>query len=146
MSQELGINTKYIFSFNFFVFNWRIIALQYCVGFCHTSTWIHHWYRYVPSIINLPSIPLHSYRLSQSPSLSSWVNSTFPLAIYFTYGSVNASVLLSPFVPPSPSSTCPHVHKSVLYVCVFIAALQICSSNILFILYIRFVTWTPERM
>ena len=21
-----------------FVFNWRIIALQYCVGFCHTST------------------------------------------------------------------------------------------------------------
>ena len=22
----------------FFVFNWRIIALQYCVGFCYTST------------------------------------------------------------------------------------------------------------
>ena len=26
-----------IFS-NIFIFNWRIIALQYCVGFCHTST------------------------------------------------------------------------------------------------------------
>ena len=21
-----------------FIFNWRVIALQYCVGFCHTST------------------------------------------------------------------------------------------------------------
>ena len=25
-----------------FIFNWRIVALQYCVGFCHTSTWISH--------------------------------------------------------------------------------------------------------
>ena len=25
-----------------FIFNWRIVALQYCVGFCHTSTWICH--------------------------------------------------------------------------------------------------------
>ena len=24
--------------------NWRIIALQCCVGLCHTSTWISHWY------------------------------------------------------------------------------------------------------
>ena len=27
--------------------NW--IALQYCDGFCHSSTWISHWYTYVPS-------------------------------------------------------------------------------------------------
>ena len=25
-----------------FIFNWRIIALQYPVGFCHISTWISH--------------------------------------------------------------------------------------------------------
>jgi len=25
-----------------FIFNWRIITLQYCVGFCHTSKWISH--------------------------------------------------------------------------------------------------------
>ena len=35
-------------------FNWRIISLQYCIGFCHTSTWISHRYTYVPSIWNLP--------------------------------------------------------------------------------------------
>ena len=34
------------FSF-LFIFNWRIIALQYCVGFCHTSMCISHGYTYV---------------------------------------------------------------------------------------------------
>ena len=38
------------------LFNWRIIALQYWGGFCHTSTWISHRYTYVPSILNLPPI------------------------------------------------------------------------------------------
>ena len=32
---------------NVFIFNWRIIALQYCVSFCHTSTCISHWHTYV---------------------------------------------------------------------------------------------------
>ena len=27
-----------------YISNWRIIALQCCVGFCHTSTWISHRY------------------------------------------------------------------------------------------------------
>ena len=27
---------------NIFIFNWRIIALQPCVGFCHMSTWTSH--------------------------------------------------------------------------------------------------------
>ena len=44
-----------IFFFNLFIFNWRIIALQYCVGFCHPSTWISHRYIYVPSLLNLPA-------------------------------------------------------------------------------------------
>ena len=37
-----------------FIFNWRIIALQYCVGFCHTSAGISHRYMYVPFFLNLP--------------------------------------------------------------------------------------------
>ena len=39
---------------NLFIFNGRIISLQYCVDFCHTSTWISHRYTYVPSRLNLP--------------------------------------------------------------------------------------------
>ena len=38
----------------FFFFNQRIVALQYCVGFCHTATWISHRYTYVPSLSDLP--------------------------------------------------------------------------------------------
>ena len=33
--------------------NWRIIALQYCVGLCQTSTWISHRYIYVPPLLSL---------------------------------------------------------------------------------------------
>ena len=38
------------FFFNVFIFNWRIIALQYVVGFWHTLGWISHGYTYVPSL------------------------------------------------------------------------------------------------
>ena len=57
-----------LFFFYFIYFNWRIITLQYCDDFCHTSVWIGHRYTCVPSILNpLPplSIPYPS-RLSQS--------------------------------------------------------------------------------
>ena len=47
------------FSYAGFFFNWRIIALQYCVGFCHILTWISHWYWHVPSLLNLPPTSLH---------------------------------------------------------------------------------------
>ena len=36
-----------------FIFNWKIIAVQYCVGFCHTSSWISHRYTHVPSLLKL---------------------------------------------------------------------------------------------
>ena len=55
--------------------------------------------------------------------------SSFPLAIYFTVGSVYMSVLLSHFIPASPS---PRALKSILYVCVFIHALPLGSSVPLF--------------
>ena len=57
-----------------FIFNWRIIALQCCVGFYHTRTSISRKYIYVPSLFNLPPTlhpgPPHSSRLSQSTGLS----------------------------------------------------------------------------
>ena len=31
-----------------FFFNWRLITLQYCGGFCHTLTWISHRCTCVP--------------------------------------------------------------------------------------------------
>ena len=51
----------------------------------------------------------------------------FPLAIYFTFGSVYMSMPLSHFVPAT--FPLPHVLKSILYVCVFIPVLPLGSSE-----------------
>ena len=40
-----------------FIFNWRMIASQCCVGFCCIITWISRKYTYIPSLLNLPSSP-----------------------------------------------------------------------------------------
>ena len=41
------------FPFLKFIFNWRITALQYCVGFRHMMTWFSHKHTYIPSFLNL---------------------------------------------------------------------------------------------
>ena len=67
------------------IFKWRIIALQYYVGFCHISTWISHRCIYMspPSRTSLsPSTPSHPSRLSQSTGFELPESySKFPLAI-----------------------------------------------------------------
>ena len=35
-----------------YLFNWRLITLQYCGGFCHTLTWISHGCTCVFPILN----------------------------------------------------------------------------------------------
>ena len=71
------------FFFFFLIFNWKVIALQCCVGPCHTST-------YVPSLL-LPTLQVVTEHWLQIP-LS---NGKFPLAIYFMYGTACVSVLVS---------------------------------------------------
>ena len=88
-------------------FKWRLITLQYCGGFCHTSTWISHGCTCIPpswTPLPLPSPP-HPSGLSQSTSFEcpdSCIG--LVLVIYFTYGNIHASVLFS------------HIQKSVLYI------------------------------
>ena len=44
-------------------FNSKIFTLEYCVHFCHSSTWTSHGYIYVPSLLNpLPPTPLGCHR------------------------------------------------------------------------------------
>ena len=47
-------STIFLFFFSFPFLNWRIIALQYCVGFCHTSALVSCRYTCVSSLLNLP--------------------------------------------------------------------------------------------
>ena len=46
---ELAKLLGFYFIFNFFIFNWRLIALQRCAGFCHPSAGISHRHAYAPS-------------------------------------------------------------------------------------------------
>ena len=39
---------------NLFIFSWRIMALQYSVGFWQTSVLVSHKFTYVPSLLKLP--------------------------------------------------------------------------------------------
>ena len=70
-SLHFKLETWVFFFFSLFIFSWRIVALQCCVGFCHTSTWISHRYTYIPSLLSLSSTPSQPSRLSQSTGLSS---------------------------------------------------------------------------
>jgi len=49
LHRHLGFFHVLAIFFNLFIFNWRVIALQYCVDFYQTSTWISHRYTHVPS-------------------------------------------------------------------------------------------------
>ena len=89
-------------------FNWRIITLQYCDGFCHTSTWISYRCTYVPLswTPHPPPSPPHPSGLSQSTSFECPASCTeFALVIYFTYGNIHVSMLFSQIIPPSLSHT-----------------------------------------
>ena len=86
-------------------FNGRIIALQCCVGLCHTTMWISHKYTHIapPSWAWLsPShpTPLGCHR---SPDWVPCVMQQLPSNYRFTYGNVHVPVLLSQLVPPSAS-------------------------------------------
>ena len=52
-------------------FNWRIITLQYCDGFCYTSTWISHRCTCVPPSWAPHNLPPHPIPLGCSRTLSS---------------------------------------------------------------------------
>ena len=105
----------------------RIIALQYCADFCHTSTWISHRCTFVPSLLNLPPIshaipPLWVVTETwvELPVLYSKKKKMFLLysklllAIYYIYGNVCFHATFSVHLTLSFSHS---AHMSVLFIC-----------------------------
>ena len=63
-----------------------------------------------------PPTPSLAFRLSQSPGFGlPALHSKFALALCFAYGNLHVSMLLSQFIPLSPSPTAP---TSVFSVCI----------------------------
>ena len=97
-----------------------MIVLQYCVGFCHTSTRTSHRYTSVPSFLNSSPIshPSHPSRLSQSTGLSSLCHTanSHLLSILQIVMYMFSSYSLSSFDPllrllcPQVCSLCLHLH------------------------------------
>ena len=103
-------------------FNWRIIALQCCVGFCYTTMQTSH---ISPLPLEPPSHP-HSHLAPLGHCRAHgglpMLYRGFLLAIYFTCVTIYVSATLS----VHPTLSFPHwVHKSILYICIFIPALHI---------------------
>ena len=116
-------------SFLKFTFNWRMIALQCCIGFCLTTTWISCKYTYVPFPLGHPPLPSHSSRSSQSTGLSSMCHTAgyhWLSVLHMVMHTLQRYSLNWPHPYLSP-----RVHKPVLYVysclmCIYsIPALQI---------------------
>ena len=105
---------KIYFSFlKFIYFNWRLITLQYCIGFAI------HWHEsitgYVFPILNpLPHpSPSHPSGSSQCTSSKHPVSCIEPgLAIHFIYDNIHVSMPFSQIIPPSPS---PSESKRLFY-------------------------------
>ena len=63
----------FLFFFNVFIyFNWRLISLQYCSGFCRTLTWISHGCTCAPHSERPSHLPPHPIPLGHpsAPALS----------------------------------------------------------------------------
>ena len=103
--------------FHLFLFNWRITALQCCVGFCHTSAWTSHMYACFPSLLNiaLTSHPSHPSRLLQSTWLSSLCYTANSHWLSVLQMAIHISLLFSQFILPSPS-----VSTGSFSVCLFL--------------------------
>ena len=93
------------FKYRFIYFNWRLITLQYCIGFAihqHVSTTGIH----VFSILNPPPSLYHPSGSSQCTSPKHPVSFIEPgLVIRFTYDITHVSMPFSQIIPPSPSPT-----------------------------------------
>ena len=93
-----------ILFFKLIYFNWWLITLEYCGGFCHILTWISHGCTCVPHPEPLP--PSHPTGLSQCTGLECPVSCIeLGLVIYFTYGNIYVSMLFSQIIPLSSSPT-----------------------------------------
>ena len=117
-----GINfSNHIFVFlKFIYFNWRILVLRYCVGFCHTSMWASHSRLMPPpSWTSLPSsTPLSCHRAPDLGSLHHTANSHwFSILQMVTYASM--LLLIHPTLSfPTVSTTLFTMSPSPLLPCI----------------------------
>ena len=113
----------FFFKYKFIYFNWRLITLQYCIGFAilqhESATGIHVFPILNPPSSSLPVpslwvIPVHQPQAS-SIMHRTWTGDSFHIWYYTCFNSI---------LPNHPTLSLFHrVQKTVLYICVPFAVL-----------------------
>ena len=85
-----GIDCWVIIIFKLIYFNWRLINLQYCSGFCHTLAWISHGCKCVPHPEPPSHVPPH---LITQGHLSAPALSTLSHALNLDWWSVSHMII-----------------------------------------------------
>ena len=100
----MGQKLLFLFFIIISFFNWSMFALQLCFDFCHTrcqsTIYVHIPLHAEPPSHQPPPLRVVTIHQDKLPVL----HSNYALTMHFTRGHVCISMLLSQFVPPSPSS------------------------------------------
>ena len=112
------LRLDFFFKFKFIYFNWRLITLQYCIGFAihqhESATGIHVFpiLNPPPTSFPIPSlwvIPVHQPRASCIMHRT-WTGDSFLIWYYTCFNAI---------LPNHPTLSLSHrVQKTVLYICV----------------------------
>ena len=133
-------------------FNWSIIALQYCVGFWHTSTWISQRYTYVPSLLNLPTtshsiLPLKVVAEHQGLNLptadSHWLSNLHMVIYVFQCSSLSSPLPLLPLLGPQVCFLCLCLHCSPenrFISTIFLDSIYMCEYMMFVFLFLTYFT------
>ena len=117
------IYSIFIFLYKFIYFNWRLITLQYCIGFAihqHESAMGVHVFPILnppPSSLPVPSLWVVSVHQPQASSImhGTWTGDSFRIWYYTCFNAI---------LPNHPTLFLSHkVQKTVLYICVSFAIL-----------------------
>ena len=110
-----------LFKFKFIYFNWRLITLQYCIGFAihqhESTTGVHVFPILNPLLTSLPIpslwvIPVHQPQASCILHRT-WTGDSFHIRDYTCFNAI---------LPNHPTLVLSHrVQKSVLHICVSFA-------------------------
>ena len=115
------ITAWYIFKYKFIYFNWRLITLQYCIGFAihqHESATGIHMFPILnppPTSLPIPSLWVFPVHQPQASSIMhrTWTSDSFHIWYYTCFNAI---------LPNHPTLSLSHrVHKTVLYICVSLA-------------------------
>ena len=143
--------------FKLIYFNWRLITLQYCSGFCHTLTWISHGCTCVPHPeppSHFPPHPIPQGHLS-TPALSSLSHAlnldwrSISHMIIYMFQSYSLKSTHPSLLPQSPKDYSLHLY---LFCCIayrviitsFLNSIYMCQYTVLvffFLTYLNLYNW-----